>query len=88
MDVIKRNRRRQRFSKTKLEKSIIKASRGAKIASSKARELARDISESVRNSLRGKRSVRTTDLRRLILRRLDTRARSVASSWRRYDRRR
>lgn len=84
--VIKSGGRRQAFMASKIRRSIEHAAREAGVGGARARELVKEVGGSVIDFYRRKRSVRTSELRKSILRRLDRRARSVSSAWRRYDR--
>lgn len=88
MEVIKRSGRRQKFSISKLKRGIERAAKDAKITASKRKSLAMDISSSVVHGLKGKRSIRAAELRRRVLTRIERQARSAASAWRRFDRKR
>ena len=85
-EVIKRNKKRQKFSRAKLERSIILAAREAKITASKAKQLARDVAEGISEAMSKRRSVKSTELRRRIFRRLESRSAATITAWRRYDR--
>ena len=86
--VIKRNKHRQAFSQRKLARSIEKAVREAKLGTKRAKELAREIGTAISKSVRRKKSVRSTELRRMVFRRLESKARSAMSAWRRFERKR
>lgn len=83
--VIKRGGRRQAFSPSKIRTSVKKAAKEAGFPSKKAEKLMKDVADSVVNFCRKKRVVKTTDIRKSILRRLERRAKSVASVWRRHE---
>ena len=85
--VIKRGGKTQVFSAAKIRRAIQRAAREAKISASATRELIRDVGDAVVKEYRNRR-VRSTELRRSILKRLDRRTKSVASAWRRFDRKR
>lgn len=86
--VLKRDRRRERFSNTKLERSITSAAREAGMGMNQRKRLARDVTRDVRESLGRRSLISATELRRRVLGRLSRRSRSVVSAWRRYERRR
>lgn len=88
MRVIKRNQRREAFSRRKLERAIEHAAREARVSRMERRTLAREVARDVQDSLRRRQSVTSVELRRRVLGRLGRRARSVATAWRRYERRR
>ena len=85
--VIKRDGKRQAFSVAKVRRSLQMAAREAGVSASKVRELTRDVADAVIKDYRSKR-VKATYLRRVILRRIDRRAKSVSAAWRRFDRKR
>ncbi len=84
VDVIKRDRKRERFSRAKIHRAVEKAAQQARVSASRRKELAREISEGVHERLSGKRSVRSSELRRMVLSRLERREPSAATAWRRY----
>lgn len=85
--VIKRDGRRQELSSSKIRRSVQRAAMDAKMSASKIRELVNDVADSVIKQYKEKR-VKSTELRRSILGRLDRRAKTVSSAWRRFDRKR
>ncbi len=84
--VIKRGGRKQAFMPSKIKKALKGAARESGFSSSKAEKLVKEVGEAVIAFFRKKRVVKTTDIRKSILNRLNTRAKSVASSWRRKER--
>jgi len=86
--VIKRGNKKQTFSPTKIRNSIQAAAKEAKLHYTKAKALTKEIGEPVITLYKNKRLIKTTDLRRSILRRLDRRAKKVSSAWKRYDKKR
>lgn len=82
VEVIKKGGRRESFRIAKLARSIERASRDA------VKEVARVVSRSVQKSLRGKRAIRSSELRRRTLARLQKSYRAAAAAWRKYERRR
>ena len=87
VDVIKRNKRRQKFSINKLQRSIMGATREAKLGKTQGGQIAKDIAEGFYRSIRRRKSVASTELRRRALRRLESRSRAAISAWRRFERR-
>ena len=83
--VIKRDGKTQAFSAAKVRRSVQRAARDVKLSAEKTRELIRDVADSVVNKYKNRR-VKSTELRRVLLRRIDRRVKSVASAWRRFDR--
>ena len=53
----------------------------------KVKELVKEVTDPVISLAKTKRVVKTTNLRRSILGRLDRRAKSVSNAWRRFDKR-
>lgn len=86
--VIKRDKRKQQFSRTKLEKSIEKAAKEAKISAARIKTIVKEISEGVYAHVRKKKLVKSTDLRRYVLGRLERRSKAATAAWRRFDRKR
>ena len=85
-DIIKRDKRRQKFSRAKLERSIILAARGAKLTTARGKQIAQDIAGGITKEISRRRSIKSTELRRKILSRLESRSKAMISAWRRYDR--
>ena len=87
--VIKRGgKKKQVFNAAKIRYSIQKASRDARISPAKTKELVKEIGDAVIKQYKGKRVVKSIVLRRSILGRLGRRVKSVASAWRKYEKRR
>ncbi len=85
--VIKRNGTSQTFNPSKIRASIQKSSKDAGISASRTKEILDDVAKPVIDKYKDKK-VKALYLRRIILRRLDRKSKSVASSWRRYDKKR
>ncbi|GAI93827.1 unnamed protein product [marine sediment metagenome] len=85
--VIKKGGKKQRFIPAKIKNSIKKAAAGARISPAKTRELVIDVGESVIDLYKRKKLVKTIDLRKSILGRLNRKSKSVASAWKRYEKR-
>ncbi|MEK6903288.1 MAG: ATP cone domain-containing protein [Nanoarchaeota archaeon] len=86
--VLKRSGKRERFSRAKLQRSIERAAKDAGISPSRRRELALDLVDSVLDNMKKRSSMSAVELRERVLSRLDRQARSVASAWRSFDRKR
>ena len=84
--VIKRDGKKQAFTAAKIKKAVEKAARDAGISSLKIKELVKDVAEPVIKLYKNK-SVKSTILRKSILRRLERRAKAAVSAWRRYENR-
>lgn len=87
MVVIKRDGKAQKFSPSKIKGVIEKSAKEAGLSAARRKELLKDVAEPVIKLYKHKR-VKSTLLRKSILRRLDRRAKSVSAAWRRYERKR
>ena len=85
VQVIKRGGRKQKFISAKIKNSIRKAAKGARISPVKTRELVKNVGESVIDLYKRKKLVKTIDLRKSILGRLNRRMKSVASAWKKGE---
>ena len=83
--VIKRGGKKQSFSGSKIKGAIEKAAKDAGISSLKRNELIKEVAVPVIDLYKGKRAVKAVELRKSILKRLERRAKSVVSAWRRYE---
>lgn len=88
MNVIKRGGRRQRFSAAKLRRSIDRAAREGKVRASERAVMVREVSTGILGHLRARRSVRSSELRRMVIGRLGRRSRAAVAAWRRQERKR
>lgn len=86
--IIKRDGRKQAFSASKMKRSIEKATKEAKVPSVRSKKIVAEVMRSVVKRFKGRKSVKSTELRRAILGRLDRIAKKVSTSWRRHDRKR
>lgn len=90
-DVVKSDRRRERYSHAKLQRSLECAARDAAVVGAHRRDLVRHVVPAVHERASRLSTVRSSDLRREVLGRLDGLARlggaagRTASAWRRYD---
>jgi transcriptional regulator NrdR family protein len=85
--VIKRGGRRQAFVPSKIRKALKGAAREAGFSAAKQRELVEEVGEAVINFFKKKKLVKSIDIRKSILRRLSTRAKSAASAWKKFEKR-
>jgi len=85
--VIKRGGRKQKFVPAKIRYSIKKAAQEAKISPEKQKQLVKDVGEAVIDFAKKKKLVKAVELRKSILGRIQRRMKSVASAWRRYEKR-
>ena len=86
MDVIKRSGKKQKFARSKLERAIERAAKEGRVEARKVRDIAREVAEGIERSFRGRKSVRSVEIRRRTLRRLSSRSRAAVMAWMRYDR--
>lgn len=84
-NVIKRDGKKQAFSPAKLRNSVLAAARDAKVPSAKAKKLVAEVADPVIALAKKKRVIKVIALRKSILGRLETRLKSVANAWRRYE---
>lgn len=82
--VKKGGRGRQAFSPTKIRNSIRMAAKRARFSPEKIRKLVKDVGEPVIDSYKKKKLVKTSDIGKSILIRLNRNAKSVASAWKKY----
>jgi transcriptional regulator NrdR family protein len=85
--VIKRGGRKQNFMPSKIKKAISNAAREAGFSPSKREELVKEVGESVISFFKKKRVVKSTDIRKSIIGRLSRKSKSLASAWRRHEKR-
>lgn len=83
--VIKRGGKKQVFSGGKIKSAIEKAAKDAGISSLRRNELVKEVAVPVIDLYKGKRAVKAVELRRSILKRLQSRAKSVVSAWQKYE---
>jgi len=83
--VVKKNGKRQNFSKAKIERAIDKAAKEAGVSAVKRKEIAKDVANGIVESLERRSSISASELRTRVLRRLETRSKATVKSWRRYD---
>ena len=84
--VIKRNQRREKFSRKKLDKSIYAAATEACIPEKKLKVLTDEISEKVAAKMKDDGEITTSMIRGTVLRSLDGTEPAVSRAWRIYDR--
>ena len=84
--VIKKGgKRKQVFNAAKIRHSIEIVAKDVNLAQAKIKELIRDVAEPTISFFKTKRTVKATDIRRSLLRRLDRKAKAVSRAWRNYD---
>jgi len=85
MAVVKANGKQEPFSSGKLLKSISKAMGDAKLTDKKAKVMAREICNHVAGRLKGKKDVHSSDLRKIVLAKLDKKAKKVSVAWKLFE---
>ena len=85
MVVIKRGGRKQSFSPAKIKRSIEKTAKDAHVPAAKRKELLKEVALPIIKLYQHKR-VKSTDLRKAILRRLSSRSKATVAEWKKYDR--
>lgn len=83
--VVKRGGKNERFNPLKIKTSVKKAAHEAGLAPAQIGDLVQDIAEPVIQTFSKKEVVKTTELRKSLLGRLDRKAKKVSAAWRRYD---
>ncbi|VVB84061.1 Uncharacterised protein [uncultured archaeon] len=85
--VIKRGgKKRQAFSSSKIKGAIKSAAKDAGLSSAKTQELIEDVGNGVISFFGKKKVVKAVDIRKSIVRRLERRAKAVASKWKSFER--
>lgn len=80
--------RRQAFSPAKIKNAINAAAKEAGLSSAKREELIKEVANPAIEFFKKKRLVKTTEIRRSILRRLEIRSKATASAWKRFKKKR
>lgn len=83
--VIKRSGKKQAFMPSKLRRSVEKAAKEAGISSGKIKILVNEVVDPFINITKKKRVVKAVEIRKSVLRRIERRMKSVASAWRRHE---
>jgi len=86
MVVVKRGGKTQKFSPGKIKKAIDKTAKDAHVPVAKRKELIKEVALPIIKLYKNKR-VKSTDLRKIILRRLSTRSKATVSEWKRWEKR-
>jgi transcriptional regulator NrdR family protein len=84
--VIKRGgKRRQAFNPSKIRTAIKKTAKEAGFSPSKVEETVKDVGEGVIGFFGKKKVVKSVDIRKSIIRRLERRAKVLASKWKQFE---
>lgn len=87
MIVIKRNKKEQKYSLNKIRRAVAKAGRDAKLPGKKIKSLASKVGSYVNKKLKGRKTVKSTMIKKLALAKLTRLEKSAAHAWRKYDKR-
>jgi len=85
--VIKRGGRRQSFMPSKIKKALKGAAKEAGFSQSKIQALVNEVGNGVISFAKKKRVIKSVDIRKSILNRLNSRAKKVASAWKKFEKR-
>ncbi len=85
VNVIKRDGRKQAFSRSKLAKAIEKASKEAKVPAAKRRILQREVIAGVVASIGRRSTVKASEIRQRVLSTLQKKSKATVNAWKRYD---
>jgi transcriptional repressor NrdR len=83
--IIKKSGVEEKFVPGKIRASVKKAAKEAGLAPNKIGDLIQEIAEPVIQLFSKKEVVKTTDLRKSLLGRLDKKAKKVSAAWRKHD---
>ncbi len=86
MVVVKRGGKTQAFSPSKIKKAIEKTAKDAKVPVVKRKELLKEVALPIIKLYKNKR-VKSTELRKIILRRLSSRSKAPVAEWKRWEKR-
>lgn len=84
-DVMKMNDETQQMNPDKIRSSIAKAAREAGYDEDKTKKVVETVGNTAISSLQSKEKIETSEIRTMILDRLDERFPDVAAAWREYD---
>lgn len=83
--VIKKGGKRQAFIPNKIRRAVVMAAKEAKLSPAKIKGLVKEVAEPAISFYKKKKLVKSTDIRRALLGRLNRRAKAVSASWRRFQ---
>jgi transcriptional regulator NrdR family protein len=87
INVIKKGGKEQKFVPNKIKRAINKAAMDAKMAPAERKILVRVVGGAVIKACRKRKTVNSSVIRKLIVQKLRTKARPVALSWIKYEKR-
>ncbi len=82
--VIKRDNRKEDFSRDKIRRSVENAARRVKLDSSRSRDIADRVARSVDEHFRDRNEVRATDIRDRVLSELDKEEKRISKEFRSF----
>jgi len=85
--VLKKGKRKQAFRAAKVRKAILMAAKDARVSASKRQKIARMLSQHVAKGVRGKKTVRASNIRKAVLAHLGKQAKPIARAWKNYEKR-
>ncbi len=85
--VIKKGGKEQKFVPNKIKRAINKAAMEAKLPPAERKILVRVVGGAVIKACRRRKTIKSSMIRRLIVHKLQTKARPVASAWIKYEKR-
>jgi transcriptional regulator NrdR family protein len=85
--VLKKSKKLVAFKVAKIQRSVLRAAKDAKIYPKEAKMLARKVAAVVSRAARRRKVVSTTTLRKAVLARVSKSSRDVAAAWRKFERR-
>ena len=83
--VLKKGGKAQKFSPSKVKKSVMSAARDAKIPKAKRAKLVREVAGPVIKACKKKKSVKASAIRNLIVARLKKKSKEAAAAWIKYE---
>jgi transcriptional regulator NrdR family protein len=83
--VVKRGGIKQRFSPSKLKKSIEKALKDAKVPKAKRDRLVKEVGGAVIALFKRRKLVKTTEIRKAVLTRLVKKSKAAVAAWKRSE---
>ncbi len=85
--VIKRGGKEQKFISDKIKRAIDKAAKEAKLPPAERKKLVREVAGVVIRACRRRKTIRTTEIGRLVASKLQKKSKVTAAAWRKYAKR-
>lgn len=77
--------KKQAFSPSKIRRSVENAAKEAKLSPAQRKKLVKEIADPVIEFAKKKRVVRSIDIRKALLGRLDRKSKAVSRAWKRFE---